>query len=221
VNSRRGTDWLAGFFAENQDALNKANGDLTRAQGALNEGTLKQDRAAIQSAEAIASRALVAYTGLESEMVALQPPQPTPQLVVALPAAMPTASPTPARAVEALRPRPTPVPTRSSSSGPRSRFREVPESLRLAAADYLTAGYDEVVRELKPGEYPTVDQNAAAYLLRAAAHFAIYCLDGRQEDERLDQVRRDIRQLNELDSSLRPDPLIFSPEFVELIGNFD
>jgi len=221
VNSRRGTDWLAGFFAENQDALNKANGDLTRAQGALNEGTLKQDRAAIQNAEAFASRALVVYTGLESEMVALQPPKPTPQLVVALPAATPTASPIPTRAVVVSRPRPTPVPTRSSSSGPESRPREIPESIRRAAADYLTAGYDEVIRELEPSEYSTVEQQAAAYLLRAAAHFAIYCLEGREDEDRLEQVHWDLSLLNRLDPSLRPDPLIFSPEFVELIDNFD
>ncbi len=88
--------------------------------------------------------------------------------------------------------------------------------LRKAAADYVTAGYDEVVRGLEPGEYSSTEQQAAAFLLRAAAHFAIYCLDGREDGERLGLVQSDIARSKELDPSLSPDSLIFSPEFVEL-----
>jgi hypothetical protein len=225
VTSKRNIDWLAGFFLENQGRLAQATNELTAAQNMLNEGTLNRDRTAIINANETAFRALQRFSSLEAEINGLQPSDPTPESTTAtrLPSAAPTRtpSPIPTRLVIAPSPSPTPAPIRSSSSGTGSQSREVPESLRRAAADYLTAGYDEVIRELEPSEYTMVDQQAAAYLLRAAAHFAIYCLDGREDEKRLEQIRWDISLLNDLDPSLRPDPLFFSPEFIELVGNLD
>lgn len=221
VNSRRGTDWLAAFFSANQDALTNARDDLATAQEALNEGTLKQDRAAIRNAESYASRALVVFTGLESEMAALQPPEPTPEPVVARPTPRPTpTSPpvaTPARAEPVPTPRPTPRPvTTAESERTSSALPEVPASLRHAVSDYAAAAYEDVVRGLEPDEYRPTAQQAAAHLLRAAANHAIYCLDGRRDNERIERVRADVGRSRELDPSLLPDPRFFSPEFIAL-----
>ncbi len=220
VNSRRGSEWLGAFFSENNDTLTKAQDDLTEAQEALNDGTLKQDRTAIKNAESFASRALVVFTGLDSEMAALHPPEPTPEPVVVRSTPRPTSTSAPRRIPTRVTVVPTPRPTsRPSTAGPAASTAgpdDVPASFRKAAANYVTAGYDEVVRELEPSDYPSTGQQAAAYLLRAAAHFAIYCLDGREDGERLGLVRSDIARSQELDPSLSPDPLIFSPEFVDL-----
>jgi hypothetical protein len=214
VNSRRGVNWLTGFFVANQEALTSAHGDITTAQEALNEGTLRQDRNAIKNAEAFASRALVVFTGLESEMAALQPPEATPEPVVtrSAPRPTPTSPPeaVPTRVVTAPSPRPT------SPGEEAGGHAEIPPALRKAAADYLAAGYLDVVRGLDPNAFVSARQQAAGYVLRAAAHFAIYCLDGREDDERLDEVRSDIARSLNLEPSLTPDPRFFSPEFIEL-----
>jgi len=224
VNSKKGTGWLAGFFTENQSRLGQANNDLSAAQELLSNGTLKRDLSAIEDATDIARQSLTALTDIEAEINDINAPEPTPEPVVArrVASATPTSAP-PSRPTRVVAPSqsPTPRPIRPSSSDTPSRSREVPETLRRAAADYLTAGYDEVIRELEPSEYTMVDQQAAAYLLRAASHFAIYCLGGRGDEKRKEQIRWDISLLNDLDPSLRPDPLFFSPEFIELIGNFD
>lgn len=220
VNSRRGTDWLAAFFSANQNALTKARDDLATAQEALNDGTLKQDRAAIQNAEAYASRALVVFTGLESEMAALQPPEPTPEPVAVRPTprSTPTSPPamTPARAEPVATPSPTPRPIRSESQPGSPAPREIPASLRQAVSDFAAAAYEEVVRGLEPDAYRSTAQQAAAHLLRAAANHAIYCLDGRRDDDRIERVRADVGRSRELDPSLLPDPRFFSPEFIAL-----
>ena len=220
VNSRRGTDWLQAFFSANQSALNKAREDLTMAQEALNDGTLKQDRAAIQNAEAFASRALLVFTGLESKMAALQPPEPTPESIAARPTPRPTpTSPpvaTPAGGERVPTPRPTPRPIGTESQPASPARQEVPASLRQAVSDYAAAAYEEVVRGLEPEEYRSAAQQAAAYLLRAAANHAIYCLDGRRDDDRIERVRADVGRSRELNPSLLPDPRFFSPEFIAL-----
>ena len=220
VSSRRGTDWLRAFFSANQSALTKAHDDLAMAQEALNDGTLKQDRAAIQNAESYASRALVVFTGLESEMAALQPPEPTPEPVAARPTPRPTrTSPpvaTPARAGPVPTPRPTPRPIRTEPDRASPAPQELPATLRQAVSDYAAAAYEEVVRGLDPDGYRSTAQQAAAHLLRAAANHAIYCLDGRRDGDRIERVRADVGRSRELDPSLAPDPRFFSPEFIAL-----
>jgi hypothetical protein len=220
LNSRRGTDWLAGFFSTNRDALTNARDDLAKAQEALNDGTLKQDRAAIQNAEALASRALVVFTGLESEMAALRPPEPTPKPATARPTPRPTATPppvtTPVRADVVPTPRPTPIPVRTGPERTSPATAQIPASLRQAVSDYASAAYEDVVVGLEPDDYPSTAQQAAAHLLRAAANHAIYCLDGRRDDDRIERVRADVGRSRALDPSLLPDPRFFSPEFIAL-----
>jgi hypothetical protein len=220
INSRRGTDWLANFFKNNQDQLAAAQEDLKTAKQSLNEGTLRQDRTAIQNAESFASRALVVFTSLESEAAALEPPEPTARPVVAR--ATPRPTPTPRTVAAPTQPPsvPSPRPTLGvAASQPETQTATtpgIPESLSRAAADFAHAGYDDVVSGLTPESYSSIRQQAAAHLLRAAAHFALYCLDGRRDDERLGLARADVARSLELDSSLLPDPTVFSPEFVDL-----
>jgi hypothetical protein len=220
INSRRGTDWLAGFFENNRDELAAAEEDLKTAKQSLNDGTLRQDRAAIQNAEAYASRALLVFTSLESEAAALEPPEPTARPAVTRPTPRPTATSPPAAAPTRPPAVPTPRPTIGVvASQPETQVATtpgIPESLSRAAADFAQAGYADVVSGLTPESYSSTRQQAAAHLLRAAAHFALYCLDGRLDDERLGLAQADVARSLELDSSLFPDPAIFSPEFAEL-----
>jgi hypothetical protein len=225
VALKRESDGFAEFFAENQGRLDEASRDLSAAQQRLSDGTLKRDSSAIAGATETALRSLQTFTDVEAELARLQPVRPTPRTVTAR--ATPRATPTsavssrPTTVIAAPSPSPTARPVVTPPTGAVSRPRGVPESLRRAAADYLAAGYDEVIQGLQPSEYRSVEQQAAAYLLRAAAHFAIYCLGGREDEERMGQVRWDISLLNNLDPSLRPDPRFFSPEFIELVGSSD
>ncbi|MGD8439547.1 MAG: hypothetical protein PVG53_03355 [Holophagae bacterium] len=220
LKSQRQTPWLADFFAANQSRLDQATSDLGAAQSEFSQGTLNRDRAAIESAGRTASRALDTLNQLEQEIGRIAPPQPTAapteRRAPARPSATPVPSPLPTRPVVVSTQR---SPTGSASPGAPGRGRRpppVPDSLRQAASEYLTAGYDTVVQDLTPDDYPATEQRAAAYLLRAAAHFAIYCLDGRSDGDRLEQVERDIAQSTRLAPTLRPDPRFFSPEFIAL-----
>lgn len=225
VSGKREGEGYGEFFAANQGRLDEATRDLSAAQEQLSNGTLNRDSSAITGAAETARRSLQAFTDFEAELAAVRPVRPTPRTVVAR--ATPTSTPTsdvssrPTRAAAVPSPSPTARPRRSPPSDVTPPSGKVPDSLRLAAAEYLTAGYEEVIRVLGPSEYTSVQEQAAAYLLRAAAHFAIYCLDGREDQERLEQVRWDISLVNDLDPSLHPDPRYFSPEFIELVGSLD
>jgi len=220
VNRKRENERFAQLFRSNATRLDQANEDLQDAQEQLSDGTLRRDRSAIENASAIALRASQTFSSLEAEIAELQRATPTAQPIVALPppGATPTPPPLPSPTpVEVLpTPRPTSVPIRPIPPGSEDRPREVPESLRRAAAEFLRARYDEVIQVLEPSDFPAPNQQAAAHLLRAAAHFAVYCLEGRQDQERLNQVRQDIALCDGLDPTLQPDPRFFSPEFVEL-----
>jgi len=220
LKSQRRSPWLADFFAANQDRLDRATSDLGTAQSELSEGTLNRDRAAIESAGQTASRALDTLNQLEEEVGRIRPPQPTAapteRPVAARPTSTAVPSPLPTRPIVVPTPRPATESAPSGARGRGDRRSDVPDSLRRAASEYLTAGYDSVVQDLTPDDYPATDQRAAAYLLRAAAQFAIYCLDGRTDGDRLERARTDISQVSRLAPELRPDPRFFSPEFIAL-----
>jgi hypothetical protein len=220
IADHRDEPHLTTFFRDRRDRLDSANEDLDTAQSELNAATLSRDREAIETARRTAAGALDVLTGLEAELERVPTPRPTP-VPTAGPPARPAESraappPTATRAAPMPSPRPTSLPVPSRDSGRQAPLRDVPESLRRAAIDFLNAGYDTVVRELAPDDYSDNAQRAAAHLLRAASSFALYCLEGRTDDDRLEQARRDIARTRELDPSLRPDPRFFSPEFAAL-----
>ena len=220
VNRARGDQRFAALFNSQASALDRAATDLQLAEEQLAEGTLRRDRAAIENAAAAATRSLQSYTSFQAEISAIRQQPPTATPFVAVPTATATriplrpATPTP----RLTGPEPTDVPISPRQNPPPlpTRPSEVAESLRRAAANYLDAEYRLVVRGLNPGEFLTVHERAAAYLLRAASHFALYCLGGREDEEALGDARRDLQRCRDTDPSLEPDRRLFSPEFVAL-----
>jgi hypothetical protein len=200
--------------------LERAATDLRLAEEQLAEGTLRRDREAIENAAGAASRALESYTSVQAKITAIRQQPPTATPFVAVPTATATripfrpATPTP----RLTGPEPTDVPIAPRPNPPAlpTRPGEVAASLRRAAAHYLDAEYRLVVRGLSPGDFLTVHERAAAYLLRAASHFALYCLGGRVDEEALGDVRRDLQRCRDTDPSLKPDRRLFSPEFIAL-----
>ena len=220
VNRKRENERFAQLFRNNRSRLDQAGEDLRNAQEQLNDGTLRRDRSAIENASATALRALQTFSSLEAEIAELQRATPTAQPIVALPppSATPTPPPLPSPTpVEVLpTPSPTSVPIRPILPGSEDRPREVPEVLRRAAGEFLRAEYENVVQELNPGAFADERAQAAAHLLRAASHFALHCLGGREDGDHLGGARSDLGLCRDLDPAMQPDPRFFSPEFVEL-----
>jgi hypothetical protein len=220
INRARGDQRFAAFFNSQASALEQAATDLHFAEEQLAEGTLQRDRAAIENAAAAATRSLQSYTSFQAEITAIRQQPPTATPFAAVPTATATripfrpATPTP----RLTGPEPTDVPIAPRLNPPPlpTRPSDVAESLRRAAAAYLDAEYRLVVRGLSPGEFLTIHERAAAYLLRAASHFALYCLGGRVDEEALGDARRDLQRCRDTDPSLEPDPRFFSPEFITL-----
>ena len=220
ISRARGDQRFAVLFDSQASVLERAATDLRFAEEQLGEGTLRRDRAAIENAAAAASRALQTYTGVQAEITTIRQRAPTATPFVPVPTAAATripprpASPTP----RLTGPEPTDVPIAPRLNPPAlpTNPGEVAESLRRAAANYLDADYRLVVRGLSPGEFLTIHERAAAYLLRAASHFALYCLGGRVDEEALGDARRDLQRCRDTDPSLEPDRRLFSPEFVAL-----
>jgi hypothetical protein len=211
VRARRGDLQFVEVFQKNSAVLQQAGEDLRTAEEQLADGSLRRDAATIESAQAAANRALEAYSAVQAEIAAVRRAPPT-----AAPTVPPTATqpvrPTSRPEVRPTRAPPTPVPRRPVEQ----REPEVPEPLRRAAADFLEAEYEIVVNELQPYYISGERQQAAAHLLRAAAQFALYCIDGRTDEGSLNQVRRDIDQCRDIDPSVVPDTRFFSPEFITL-----
>jgi hypothetical protein len=220
IDRARGDQRFAALFNSQASVLERAATDLRLAEEQLAEGTLRRDREAIENAAGAASRALESYTSVQAEITAIRQQPPTATPFVAVPTATATripfrpATPTP----RLTGPEPTDVPIAPRPNPPAlpTRPGEVAESLRRAAAHYLDAEYRLVVRGLSPGDFLTVHERAAAYLLRAASHFALYCLGGRVDDEALGDARRDLQRCRDTDPTLEPDRRLFSPEFIAL-----
>ncbi len=219
VESRRADRRFSRYFQDNSGLLEGAAAELRDAEEKLNEGTLNRDLGSIDAASATATRAVRAYSNISEQLIALERITPTaiPIIVQPSPRATPVpALPSPTAVVTLPTPRPTAiVPDLPGETSP-PQTREVSASLRRAAAGFLRGDYEDVVANLDPVRFPEKREQAAAYLLRAAAHFAMYCLAGRDEEERLDSVRQDLVQWRNIDDSLLPDPRFFSPEFVAL-----
>lgn len=219
VASRKVDRRFAQFFQDNSSLLESASAELRNAEEQLNEGTLNRDLEAIDAASETATGAVRAYTDIAEQIALLEAITPTATPVVAQPS--PTATAIPLRpSPTAVMARPTQRPTAivpNLTAPPRQpSTREVPASLRLAAAEYLRGEYDDVVNLLDPDKFSGEREQAAAYLLRAAAQFSVYCLDGRQDEKRLIEIRRNLAQFVELRPELQPDSRFFSPEFVQL-----
>jgi hypothetical protein len=213
VNARRGNPRFVTVFQENASRLNQAADDLRRAEEQLSDGTLKRDAAVIENASATAARALEAYTAIQAQITSIERSAPTPAPVVAQPTATPRPTPRPVRAEPTPRPtRPPVVPTRPATRG----RPDVPDILRRAASDFLEAEYERVLQSLDPDALRDTRQRAAAHLLRSASRYALYCLGGREDQDRLGRARQDIDQVHALDPSVEPDGRFFSPEFVAL-----
>ncbi|MEM6455461.1 MAG: hypothetical protein AAF772_10235 [Acidobacteriota bacterium] len=89
-----------------------------------------------------------------------------------------------------------------------------PLPLRRAAESYLRGDYAAVLETLTDLRYSTWRARSQICLLRAAAGYALWTLELRQDTDRAAQVADDIRLCGELEPAVEPDPRYFSPAFV-------
>lgn len=73
-----------------------------------------------------------------------------------------------------------------------------------------------MVLALTPETLAGSREQAAAHLLRAAAHYALYRLSGGSDEVHLSQALQDLDSCRRIDPEVRPDPRFFAPDFVEL-----
>jgi hypothetical protein len=216
IESRSSQESSRSLFLSQASALEQAERDLRIAEERIAEGSLKRDAALIESASASASAALDAYSGFHTRLLSLETMAATltPTLLP------PTSTPT-SYAVRTSPPfRPTGTPTPNMPSDPPTATMgpagSIAPSLRRGAGDYLRGDYAAVVEGLNPEGISTPRQRAAAHLLRAAAQYALFNIEGRTNDGTLEKVRTDLALCREADDSLQPDTALFSPDFVQL-----
>jgi hypothetical protein len=207
---------FATVLQENADRLDRADTAVDDAQTQLTDGMLKNDLELIEAGLALAQGALETYAAVVDQISTIQraTATPTPFVPQPTPSNTPTATLRPTRP-QALR-EPSPTPTSIPIELPEPDVSEIPPQLRQAATNFLRAEFDGVVQELNPENMESAKHRAAAHLLKAASNYALYCLDGREDEGLLDRVRTDIDRCRELAPELRPESLFFSPGFVEL-----
>jgi hypothetical protein len=216
IESREGRERFTALFQSQASDLEVAEGNLRNAEEFVAEGSLKRDATLIGSASKAASAALETYSNFETRLVSLERASPT-RTPTSIPQTF-AATPTPVRTPAAPQPTRTdgpgvPIPVPTATVG---LSEPVPAALRRAVAEYLQGNYEVVARNLVPGDFSTPRERAAAYLLRAAARYALFSIDGRTSENSLERVRADLVLCRASDDSLQPDTTIFSPEFVQL-----
>lgn len=91
-------------------------------------------------------------------------------------------------------------------------------SLLAAARAFVALDYPQAIRHLEKITSPDPALRYQAYLLRAAARYAIYRAAERRDQALLSMVQQDIRTCRSLLPAIRPDPRLFSPSFRDLFA---
>jgi len=106
-----------------------------------------------------------------------------------------------------------PAPTASQASVETRRL------FAEAVTAYLHGRYEETAKTLAGAQFKDRTTTAAeAALFRAAANDALYRIGGAKDEALQRDVARDLRTYRELRPNGRPDPRIFPPRFVAMIG---
>ena len=102
-----------------------------------------------------------------------------------------------------------PPPAVSASAAPAAA------ELMNAAQAYFGGRYEEALRHLAKPPAGKGRTAAQTYLMRAAAHFALYRMGGEKDGELLQRAAADVRACRRTDAALVPDAEAFSPEFID------
>ncbi|RLE27663.1 MAG: hypothetical protein DRJ65_02145 [Acidobacteria bacterium] len=142
---------------------------------------------------------------VEDRRTALAPKPTAPDLIAEI---KPTATPLPIHTANT----PGTVPTTSATS--------VPRDLRSAAAAYLSGNYASVTTILKQINMADSRAQAAALLIRAAAHLSLATTeeDGAVTRSHTLTARADILASKGLNPEIHPDPTFFPPPVVQLFN---
>jgi hypothetical protein len=89
--------------------------------------------------------------------------------------------------------------------------------LRAAANSYLHGRYEEAARVLT-APFDDRAASAEAALLRAAARHALYRSSGEKDAALREQIDADLQTYRTLRPNSRPDPRMFPPNFIALVG---
>jgi hypothetical protein len=89
----------------------------------------------------------------------------------------------------------------------------IPTELRAAARAHFSARYTDAIALLSTASYADARLQVHAHLIRAAARYAMYALDG-EKDTRLRQLAiEDVLMCRSVAPAFRPDTDVFSPRF--------
>ncbi len=97
----------------------------------------------------------------------------------------------------------------------------MPGNLKTAAAAYISGNYASVTTILNQVNLGDSKAQAAALLIRAAAHLSLATTeeDGAIARSHTSAARADILASKKLNPEIRPDPIFFPPPVVELFEN--
>jgi hypothetical protein len=93
---------------------------------------------------------------------------------------------------------------------------DLPASLLQALDAYLAGEYERASALLENRDLRPARARAAAHLVRAAAEFALWRMNGATDELQRETVTTEIRACKRLDRDLSPDPRAFSPVFIEV-----
>lgn len=116
----------------------------------------------------------------------------------------------------AATPKPTPpgpapaTPTPAATKGP------PPAELLAGARAFFGAEYAQAVALLAGADNLPGKAGAQGLMLRAAARHALYLIGGERDPDLLAHAQADARASRRLDPQVSPDPLAFSPRFLDL-----
>jgi len=131
----------------------------------------------------------------------------------------PTALVVPAEA----RPIPTTRPPRTdrgNTIAPKPTPALISDDLRTAAAAFLTGNYGSVATILESISLSDPEAQAAALMIRGAAHLSLAMTDEDSStiENHRDRARTDILASKELNPAIRPDPTFFPPPVIEIFN---
>lgn len=93
----------------------------------------------------------------------------------------------------------------------------VPADLLEGARTYFAGRYADAASQLGAVDLPADTPQAVRlqmHLLRAAAAYAAWALDGERDEIRRQMAARDVAECRRIDPAFTPDPAVFSPRFI-------
>ena len=198
-----------------------ASSQLAEAKLRLQVGKSQQDLIQLTQASAVAMQASQEYEQLVSDIRAWTSPVPEPEE----PAPKPPSNDRPiktddppdltGRQGETTIVIPGNTPKPPAPRNPLSRPKTPPPDLYAAAGALFEGEYATSLRLLATTQFEDQRASAHAHLLRSAALFAMFYVEGEKDQSLLERAAEEVRLCREADPGLEPSARFFSPKYVE------